>query len=344
MRQRSRTPTLQATLAYDFADRFAKKNHRHRDAAMLPFIRFAFWLLAKLILPLRYRLIVDGDEELRDVTGPAPILPSHPAFVDPLLVLMVLWRALETTANDLREQFSQSPALSLDESDQRRAGAGPRTGEHPSPRQAEKAVAEVIAGLRAGYNHVLWPSGRLQCSGVERLGAARSVADILQAVPEATVILVRTSGLWGSRFSYGYAGERPSLVGGLFVGFGLLLSNLLFLMPRREIHMTVRRVARTELPELRRETLNPWLEFWYNAGGPERPTFVPYHFLLGPRTHEFPALPTMGEADLSRVKAVTKDAVAQIVAERLDRALIDAEQTPRRRLMTWGWTAWIAWN
>ena len=41
-------------------------------------------------------------------------------------------------------------------------------------------------------------------------------------------------------------------------------------------------------PELRRETLNPWLEKWYNPDGPEKPTFVPYHFLFGPRTREFP--------------------------------------------------------
>ena len=78
--------------------------------------------------------------------------------------------------------------------------------------QAEQAVAQVIAGLKAGRNHVLWPAGRLQLGGLERLGAVRSVADILQAVPEAAVVLVRTRGLRGSRFSYAFTGREPPLI------------------------------------------------------------------------------------------------------------------------------------
>ena len=38
--------------------------------------------------------------------------------------------------------------------------------------------------------------------GAERLGGARATADILRAVPGVNVVLVRTRGVWGSRFSY----------------------------------------------------------------------------------------------------------------------------------------------
>ncbi len=41
---------------------------------MVQVIRFALWLVAKLILPLRYRLAIHGEEELRGVQGPALIL------------------------------------------------------------------------------------------------------------------------------------------------------------------------------------------------------------------------------------------------------------------------------
>src|SRR6266852_2168741 len=303
---------------------------------MLQLMRFALWLAAKLILPLRYRLAIHGEEELRGVQGPALILPSHPAFVDPLLVLLVLWRRMQPRPMIYEANFRNPllrPLMKLLNAvrvpDLEQASTRARA-------RAESAVAEVISGLQAGHNHVLWPSGRLRRSGLEHLGAARSVADILQAVPEATVVLVRTSGLWGSRYSYAYTGKRPSLVGGAFLGFGLLLGNLWFFMPRRQVRMTIRCVNRAELPELRRETLNPWLEAWYNESGPEPPTFVPYHFLFGPRTHEFPALTTMAEPDLDQVRAVAKNAIAEILAERLHRPLTETEQNPETTLEALG--------
>jgi len=299
---------------------------------MLQLIRFALWLLARLILPLRYRLTVYGLEELRGLRGSTLILPNHPALVDPLLVLMVLWPRLRPRPM-LYEANFRNPLLypfmkllnAVQVPDLQQASTQARA-------KAEKAVAEVIAGLKAGDNQILWPAGRLRRNKLDRLGAARSVADILQAAPDVTVVLVRTRGLWGSRFSYAFTGKPPSLLGGLLRGAGQLLANLLFFMPRREVQMTIRRVSRAELPELRRETLNPWLEAWYNAEEPETPTFVPYHFLCGPPTHEFPALPTLAEADLNRVKTATKAAVAQVLAEFLRRPLTDAEQQPETTL------------
>ena len=84
---------------------------------------------------------------------------------------------------------------------------------------------------------------------------------------------------------------------------------------------------RSELPPLTREKLNPWLEQWYNEGGFQPPVFVPYHFLFGPRTHEYPEVHVGGEVDLERIKPETIEAVGQILADRLQRPLSDEEQT-----------------
>jgi long-chain-fatty-acid--[acyl-carrier-protein] ligase len=299
---------------------------------MLQLLRYAFWLFAKLVLPRRYRLTVRGLEKLRDLKGPVLVLPNHPAFVEPVLVVMVLWPKLRPRPMIFESNFNNPllyPLMKLINAvrvpDLEQASMEART-------KTQTAVAEVIAGLKAGHNHILWPSGMLRRTAVERLGAARAVSDILRAVPEAQVVLVRSRGLWGSCFSYAYTGERPSLVSGLLGGAGLLLANLFFFMPRRNVEIIVQPIDRAELPPLRRETLNPWLEAWYNADGPEEPTFVPYHFLFGPRTHTFPAPRGLAEADLSRVKPATKAAVAQILAEKLGRPLTDAEQNPETTL------------
>ena len=89
----------------------------------------------------------------------------------------------------------------------------------------------------------------------------------------------------------------------------MLLANLFVFAPRRRVTVTLEaftagRAGRSR--PARRSTR--WLEEWYNAdtGGAETPTFVPYHFLFGPRTHEFPPPPTAAELDLSKVKPETK--------------------------------------
>jgi acyl-CoA synthetase (AMP-forming)/AMP-acid ligase II/1-acyl-sn-glycerol-3-phosphate acyltransferase/acyl carrier protein len=299
---------------------------------MLQPFRFALWFFARLVLPLRYRLHIKGMDELQNLSGPALIVPSHPAFIDPLLVMMTLWprlrpRPMLYEANFrnpfLRPIMKLINAVQVPDLDQ----ASVRARE-----KAQTAIAQVIEGLKAGDNYILWASGKLRRTAIESLGAARSVAEILQAVPEAAVILVRTRGLWGSRFSYAYTGEHPSLVGGMLRGLAYLLSNFVFFMPRRAVEITVHRVDPEKLPERKRDVLNPWLEAWYNEGEPETPKFVPYHFLFGPRTYEFPTQLVREEPDLSRIKPETKKAVNQLLAEFLKRPLTDDEQKPEMTL------------
>ena len=61
---------------------------------------------------------------------------------------------------------------------------------------------------------------------------------------------------------------------------------------------------------------------------PDAPTFVPYHFLLGPRSHVFPPTGGRAEADLGGILPETKAAVAHLVEQRLGRPLTDAEAEP----------------
>ena len=107
-------------------------------------------------------------------------------------------------------------------------------------------------------------------------------------MPNATIVLVRTSGVWGSMYSFAPTGKHPDLTKLMFAGLGLLFANLLFFAPRRRVDITAEKLDRSQLPELQREKINPWFESWYNAAGPAQPVFVPYHFLFGPRTFEFP--------------------------------------------------------
>jgi long-chain-fatty-acid--[acyl-carrier-protein] ligase len=259
-------------------------------------------------------------------------LPNHPGYIDPMIVLTLLWPKFKARPLLWEGMFLNPllyPFLGLIRAvripDLRQASAEAR-------QRTEEAFAEVMAGLKRGENFLVWPAGRAERDGSERLGGARAAADILRAIPNSTMVLARTRGVWGSSLSYAYTGDSPPLVKRLLQGAGLLLANLLAFMPRRQVQITFERVDRRQLPELRRETINRWLEKWYNPEGPEAPTFVPYHFLFGRRTYEYPRVEEPVEINLEEIKPETKQAVTEIVAQKLGRPLTEKEQQPNTTL------------
>jgi long-chain-fatty-acid--[acyl-carrier-protein] ligase len=291
---------------------------------MLWLLRYLLWGVCRLLVSLRYRVRVRGLDEVRKLPGPLLLLPNHPGLNDPLLVLGALWPSLSPRPMLYEGNFRGAlyPVMPL-----LNAVRVPDLGQASmnARDRARKAVAGVIEGLRRRDNLILWPAGHLQTDGTERLGGARTVSDVLQEVPEATVVLVRTRGVFGGMFTYALTGRHPHLGRRILAAAGWVLANLLLFMPRRRVEIVLEPVDRRELPEPRRETLNPWLESRYNCDGPEPPTYVPYHF-LGRRTYEWPPLQENEEIDLTKVKPQTREAVDHIVADKLGRPLAPAEE------------------
>ena len=304
---------------------------------MTAVLRYFFYGLFYVFLRLRYRWQVHGKEKLRDLKGPVLVLPNHPAYVDPMLVFAVLWPSLRMRPMVYEGNF-RNPLFRLmawllnahSVPDLDKASTQARA-------KAEGAVSAVIEGLNGGENHILWPAGHVyRAEGITRIGSARATADVLEGAPEASVLLVRTRGLWGSSFSFAQTGKKPNMFRRMFAGAGWLLANLLFFMPRRTVDITLEPVPRSELPPPRREELNPWLERWYNEGGPEPPTYVPYHFLFGRRTFPFPDLSRESGSDAGRIQPETREAVAHILADKLGRPLTAEEQRPETPLDQFG--------
>src|SRR5690606_12916563 len=127
--------------------------------------RYALWLLLRFLSWLRYRVKVDGLEKLEGHEGPFLILPNHPAFLAPLLVITLLWPRLKPRPLLLEENFQSiflRPLMHL-----LNAVRLPSLESYSTEAQqrARDAVEEVIAGLNQGHNHIMWPSGRAQRNG-----------------------------------------------------------------------------------------------------------------------------------------------------------------------------------
>jgi long-chain-fatty-acid--[acyl-carrier-protein] ligase len=303
----------------------------------MTFLRRICWVFFRLVLAGRYRLHVRGLEQLKRLKGPVLVLPNHPGYIDPFLLFAVLWPALRMrplvyrgTFQGLTGRLLVRLVNALEVPDLDVASARARA-------EAEQAVAAIVTGLGRGERFILWPAGRVWRDGVERIGPARAAADILRASPYSNVVLVRSRGIWGSSWTWAQLGERPPLVRLMLAGLGWLLANGLFFMPRRRVEITIEVADRSRLPEPRRELLNPWLEQWYNgdlAGKAEKPIWVPYHFLFGRRSFDFPPTTTATTEieDLGPVRSETRAAVLNLLADHLPRPLVEAELGPETRL------------
>ena len=298
-------------------------------------IRWVMWAFLRVLLSLRYQVRVVGKGEVFKKPGPYLIMPNHPAFVDPPNLIVHLWPTFLMRPMLLESNF-RNPALApfawllraIKVPDIVRASAEDRV-------RAEAAVAEIISALKAGENVILWPSGKLSRDGSERLGGARTAADVLAALPNVTVVLARTRGLWGSMYSW--ADGEPNIGGGFLRGLLLWAANLFVLAPRRRATVTLQAFGPDERPEPTRAAVNLWLEKWYNADTPrETPTYVPRHFLFGASTHEFPPPPPPAEFDIAQVKPQTKAVVAEVLAEKLKRPLTDNENAADTTFMQLG--------
>lgn len=285
---------------------------------MLALLRILFAWFLRRILWLRYRVRILNREAMEGIEGPVLILPNHPGYIDPPIVLSHLYHPLKPRPMFFEDNF-RNPVLypimvmleGIRVPDTDKASAESR-------QRAEQAVRQLIDGLKAGGRYILWPSGRLTRDGTERLGAARTLATVLAEVPNLTLILVRTRGVYGSRFSTAYTGRLPNMIQRGLEGGLLLLANLIFFAPRRNVTLTLERIPRDRVPLGTKEAVNRWFEAWYNADTPrEKPTFVPYHFLFGPRTYEFPPPDLLADVDLSRVAPKIRQEINQLLIERL---------------------------
>jgi long-chain-fatty-acid--[acyl-carrier-protein] ligase len=310
---------------------------------MLFVLRYLVCLFFRFLLWLRYRVTTRGLEKLRPLKGPTLILPNHPAQVDPLIVLTRIWPAKQPRPmlwvgnfqglflGALMKLFNAVEVPSL------------RQFDAQAREKAARAVQEAIASLQRGENFVLWPAGHLQVDGQEYLGSASALTEILKAVPDLNIVVVRTRGLWGSRASNAYTGKTPNLGRGILAAIGWVLANLLFFMPRRRVTQTYEVVDRSQLPPLEVDKVNRWFEAWYNAEGQEQPTFVPYHWFLGPRTHEYPPRPTLEAVDLKLVRPETRTEVNHLVQERVEQsgggAVDPASFTPETTLESLGFNS-----
>lgn len=232
--------------------------------------------LGRSLLRLRYRVRIEGLEAiLAKGRQGILILPNHPAYIDPVILLTHFFPTLRPHILADKDNMAKPVVRRLVD----RIGIKPIPDPSLHGEAALAEVAQVIhtccEDLRQGGNYMLYPAGHIYLSRFEDLGANSAVETIIAQTPGVRIVLARTTGLWGSSFSK--AVERQPDWGKCFLnGFRALLANFLFFGPRREVRIELFEPA--DFPrDQGRIAMNRFMEAFYNQEAPPA-RYVPYTF------------------------------------------------------------------
>lgn len=233
-------------------------------------IEYFFALLMGWILWFRYRIVYKGLENLNEETlnkpGGVLFLPNHPTvFVDPLAVTLGAWKKYPIRPMVVEYMYYTPMIYPIMKFLDALPVPNFTTSSNSLKRKkTEKVMQTVIECLRNKQNFLIYPAGKVKLSARESIGGASGVHSIIEAVPEANIVLVRTKGLWGSSFSAYHGGKAKPLIDTIMFGIKCCLKNLLFFTPRREVIIEFV-PAPADFPfRGTRQELNQYLEEWYN--------------------------------------------------------------------------------
>jgi acyl-CoA synthetase (AMP-forming)/AMP-acid ligase II/acyl carrier protein len=234
------------------------------------FVSFCLYYLIKGCLALRYRIKIKGLDALKSAQmNPQKgilFLPNHPAELDPVILMMVLWRDFHPRPLVVEHFFYLNGVQFFMDL----VGALPLPNLNGGTnqwqvRQVEKLLKRVEEGLDRKENFLIYPAGRLKLTEEEIIGASSFVHNLVTDCPGVNVVLIRTKGLWGSLFSRAITGEVPDFGRTLFQGMKILLKNGIFFAPKREIEIEMT-PAPADFPYSKpRLEFNRYLENWYDT-------------------------------------------------------------------------------
>ncbi|MDN3508109.1 MAG: AMP-binding protein, partial [Simkaniaceae bacterium] len=221
------------------------------------------------ILRCRYDVEVRGLEGIQGSSfhneGGLLFLPNHPAEIDPILFFMLTHKKFGPRPL-VAEHFYYLPGVSRF---MKAVRALPiphveSLGNKWKLQKIDRALDQVADGLQAGDNFVIYPAGHLKRTPHENIGGSSFIHNLLTKLPNTKVVLVRTTGLWGSSFSRAITGRVPDFWKGVARGITTLLKHGFIFTPKRKVIVEFS-PAPSDFPIGQgRLDLNKYLENWYN--------------------------------------------------------------------------------
>ncbi|MBM3192275.1 MAG: AMP-binding protein, partial [Chlamydiae bacterium] len=229
-----------------------------------------FLWIAKRILSLRYAIEVKGldraiKKKLKDESG-ILFLPNHPAEIDPVILYTILMKHFNPRPLVVEHFYYMSGMHFF----MRIVKAFPipevkTTANQWKVKSVEKAFDTLKKGIEQGENFMIYPSGHLKKAGYEVIGGNSFIHRLIHECPDVKIVLIRTTGLWGSCFSRAITGQVPPFWEVFMTGAKVLFKNWIFFAPKRKVLVEVEIDPQGFPRQGTRLEINKYLEKWYNA-------------------------------------------------------------------------------
>ena len=238
-------------------------------------------LFYRFVLSRRYNVKIEGLDILSSPSAKL-ILPNHISHIDPQIMAIETYRRTDFVPI-VAERFFKVPIVkyflrkfnAVKVSDFKK-GRG-------NINLLKMINTQLIDALKNNKSAMIFPSGQLSTNGIERIYNKQSAYSVVGKLPDNVMVVgVRIRGLWGSMWSKAWNGKRPVFLSTYFLSIVYFFANLIFFCPKRNV--TLEFVDITKEAKLKaksdRKTFNLFLEGFYNANGPEKPTFIRHLFFF----------------------------------------------------------------
>lgn len=241
--------------------------------------RAIFVLSHSLILPLRYKITVKGIDCLLGKDGKIDhsmlFLSNHTSHIDAtILGFEILKKGMPLSIWALDETF-KLPYLrwAARQKEAIHVLKVPNINERRSEKHStnlHKLVTRTGDGLKKGKNFLIFPAGRCKLTPVEKIDGKSAVPLVIRQCPNVNIVLVRITGLWGSRFSgatkfetrWATRSVNPWVM--FWQTMKMLFLNALFFIPKRDVLVEFYRVG-DEFPRFgTRLEIDRFMETWFN--------------------------------------------------------------------------------
>jgi long-chain-fatty-acid--[acyl-carrier-protein] ligase len=269
--------------------------------------------LLLFVLSLRYRVTIIGLDAVREKGNKSILfMPNHPALIDPVIMMSRLFRDFAPRPLADEAQIDKTLLRPLMKTINAVVIPDLQTKGNQGRKTVIEGVEKIITGLKQGDNILLYPAGKLCRSRHESIGANSSVALVLKRVPDVRIVLIRTTGLWGSSFSR--ACGPVSLTKNIRLYCLALASAGLFFMPKRQV--IVEFVEQHTFPRTADKLrINRYLEDFYNEVD-QYNTKIPYFWWQGREAKQVPEPVRVSiDDDTSHIPAATKELVLEKLRE-----------------------------
>jgi long-chain-fatty-acid--[acyl-carrier-protein] ligase len=114
-----------------------------------------------------------------------------------------------------------------------------RSEKHSS--RLHKLITRTADGINKGENFLIFPAGRVKKTPIEKIEGKSAIPLIVHQCPHVHIILVRVTGMWGSRFSCATKPEKRWATRSIrsmdmfWESLKMILLNGIFFVPKRKV-------------------------------------------------------------------------------------------------------------